>query len=151
MVVRDRYNPFPGPVERGLTSDEDTASLDAQADKLGSYELGRARALARAGVEPLDDDPKPVKSKTPVRRVRGSHRGGRSNSEGTESELDPYWNTPVDDVEQTPEDRARGLAAARKALEDSKKQPTPEEIAAAHAAEAAEIRRNAADSWGDQV
>lgn len=137
--------------EHSSTDREDTASLDAQADKLGSYELGRARTLARAGIEQFDDDSQPVKSKSSVKRIRGSHRGGRSYSEGTENELDPYWNTPVDDVVQTPEDKARGLAATRKALENSRKDPTTEEIAAAHAAEAAEIHRKATDSWGDQI
>jgi hypothetical protein len=138
-------------IEHPTTDREDTASLDAQTDKLGSGELGRARALARAGIEPFDDDPTPVKSKTPVKRVHRSHRGGRSYNEGTESELDPYWNTPPDEIEQTPEDKARGLAAARKEVADSRKQPTAEEIEAGRVADAAEIRRKATESWGDQV
>jgi hypothetical protein len=137
--------------EHPTTDREDTASLDAQADKLGSYELGRARALARAGIEVPEEDPKPVKLSRATKRVRNSRRGGRSHSEGTDSELDPYWNTPADDVDQTPNDRARGIAAVRQALEDSKKQPTAEEIEAARAADAAEIRRKATESWGDQV
>lgn len=137
--------------EHPSTDREDTASLDAQADKLGSYELGRARALARAGIEIPEENPKPVKSSQEKKRVHHSHRGGRSHSEGTESELDPYWNTPADDVHQTPEERARGIAAVRQALEDSRKQPTDEEIAAERAADAEEIRRKATESWNDQV
>lgn len=141
--------------ERPSTDQEDTASLDAQADKLGNFTLGLARAEARSGVEAPEDEDHPRRKSSHTRKRRrptGRHRvepSGRDIARMIANEADKE-PSPLNPDEQH-EIAKQGLAAARKEVADSRKQPTAEEIEAGRVADAAEIRRKAADSWGDQV
>jgi len=141
--------------EHPTTDREDTASLDAQIDKLGSGVLGRARVEARRGVESLEDEDHPRrKGSSMKKRTRPTGRprvevSGRDVARMIANEEDkkPDPLTP----EERREIAKKGRAAARAALDEDRKQPTAEEIAAARRANAEKLLREAKESWGNQV
>lgn len=133
-----------------MTESFEDIRRDQEADKLGNYTLADARLGVDSITRATSGRRLPGKPIAPRRRgsVRDSNDGGRADE--YRGGIQATRELSLDEQARN----AKGAALAREVLSKVKAQqapPTDEEIAEKQKADAAELRRKTAESWGDSI